>query len=145
MPRLRLVKRMLIGDNPEFVKINPTGDRLFATFEPSSEGGPPGAAKAERNGDDENGPPAQIASFHIGDWGAGPVSIAGQETEGSEFSRDAKLMLVANESQETMPDLRRAGTTFSRCDSRQISPALLGQEVLSYSMSVARLSKPGLR
>jgi hypothetical protein len=33
----------------------------------------------------------------------------------------------------------------TRCDSRQISPALLGQEVLSYSMSVARLSKPGLR
>jgi YVTN family beta-propeller protein len=102
-PRLRLLRRMHIGDNPEFIKINPAGDRVFATFEPSSEGGPPGAAKAEGNRDDEeNGPPAQIASFHVGDWAAGPVSIAGQETEGVEFSRDGKLMLVANESQENI-------------------------------------------
>ena len=102
-PRLRLLRRIHIGDNPEFIKIDPAGDRIFATFEPSSEGGPPGAAKAEGNGDDEeNGPPAQIASFHIGDWAAGPVSIAGQETEGVEFSRDGKLMLVANESQENI-------------------------------------------
>src|SRR5580658_9661371 len=74
--RLRLVKRLRIGDNPEYIKINPA--------------------------DDENGPPAQIASFRIGDWSAGPVSTAGQETEGIEFSRDGKLMLVANESQETI-------------------------------------------
>src|SRR5580658_3066962 len=74
--RLRLVKRLRIGDNPEYIKINPAGD--------------------------ENGPPAQIASFRIGDWSAGPVSTAGQETEGIEFSRDGKLMLVANESQETI-------------------------------------------
>jgi DNA-binding beta-propeller fold protein YncE len=101
-PRLRLVKRLRIGDNPEYIKINPAGDRLFATFEPGSEGGPPGAAKAGDSADDENGPPAQIASFHVGDWSAGPVSTAGQETEGIEFSRDGKLMLVANESQETI-------------------------------------------
>jgi|HubBroStandDraft_1064217.scaffolds.fasta_scaffold06100_2 DNA-binding beta-propeller fold protein YncE len=100
--RLRLVKRLRIGDNPEYIKINPAGDRLFATFEPGSEGGPPGAAKAGDSADDENGPPAQIASFRIGDWSAGPVSTAGQETEGIEFSRDGKLMLVANESQETI-------------------------------------------
>jgi len=99
-PRLSLVKRMHIGDNPEFVKIDPAGDRLFATFEPTSHGGPPGAAKAGDN--DENGPPAQIASFRVGDWVAGPVSTAGQETEGLEFSRDGKLMLVANESQDTI-------------------------------------------
>jgi DNA-binding beta-propeller fold protein YncE len=102
-PRLRLLRRIHIGDSPEFIKINPAGDRLFATLEPSSLGrGPADAAKAERSGDDENGPPAQIASFHIGDWAAGPVSTAGQETEGIEFSRDGKLMLVANESQETI-------------------------------------------
>jgi YVTN family beta-propeller protein len=99
---LSLVKRMHIGDNPEFVKINPSGDRLFATFEPASQGRPPGAPKAASDSDDENGPPAQIASFHVGDWAAGPVSTAGQETEGVEFSRDGKLMLVANESQETI-------------------------------------------
>jgi DNA-binding beta-propeller fold protein YncE len=101
-PRLRLLKRIHVGDSPEFIKINPAGDRLFATFEPSSQGGGPADAAKAGGGDDENGPPAQIASFHIGDWAAGPVSTAGQETEGIEFSRDGKLMLVANESQETI-------------------------------------------
>jgi YVTN family beta-propeller protein len=100
--RLHLVNRIRIGDNPEFIKINPAGDRLFATYEPGSKGGPPGGAKAEATGDDDNEPPAQIASFHVGDWAPGPVSIAGQETEGMEFSRDGKFMLVANESQETI-------------------------------------------
>jgi YVTN family beta-propeller protein len=99
---LRLLKRIPIGEGPEFIKINPAGDRLFATFEPSSEGGPPGAPKTKNDSDDENGPPARISTFHIGDWTPGPVSTAGQETEGIEFSRDGKLMLVANESQETI-------------------------------------------
>lgn len=39
-PRLRLVTRIHIGHNPEFIKIDPTGARLFATFEPGSKGGP---------------------------------------------------------------------------------------------------------
>ena len=101
-PDLSLLTRIHIGESPEFIKINPAGDRLFATFEPSSEGGPPGAPKAKNDRDDENGPPAQIATFRVKDWAPGPVSTAGQETEGIEFSRDGKLMLVANESQETI-------------------------------------------
>jgi YVTN family beta-propeller protein len=109
-PRLSLVERIHVGDNPEFIKINPAGDRLFATFEPMSQGGPPKPGKAQaskaeakdNDNDDDNGPPAQIASFHVGDWAAGPVSTAGQETEGMEFSRDGKLLLVANESQENI-------------------------------------------
>jgi len=99
---VRLLTRIHIGESPEFIKINPAGDRMFATFEPSSEGGPTGAAKAGASGNDENGPPAQIATFHIGDWVPGPAFPAGQETEGIEFSRDGKLVLVANESQETI-------------------------------------------
>jgi DNA-binding beta-propeller fold protein YncE len=103
-PQLELQKRIHIGTNPEFLKINPSGDRLFATFEPSSSGAPPGAPKAatQKDTDDANEPPAQIASFHIKDWSAGPVSTAGQETEGVEFSPDGKLMVVANESQDTL-------------------------------------------
>jgi YVTN family beta-propeller protein len=101
-PELSLLRRIHIGESPEFIKINPAGDRLFATFEPSSEGGPPGIAKASASADDEHGPPAQIATFHVEDWVRGPVSTAGQETEGIEFSRDGKLMLVANETQETI-------------------------------------------
>ena len=101
-PRLQLVKRIHVGHSPEFIKINPAGDRLFATFEPGTKSGPPKPAGTTGDSDDENEPPAQIASFHIGDWTPGPVSTAGKETEGIEFSRDGKLMLVANEAQDNI-------------------------------------------
>lgn len=102
-PRLKLVTRMHIGDNPEFIKLNPDGDRLFATFEPGSEAGPPKETAVGDEDDNDTGePPAQIASFHVGDWAAGPISTAGRETEGLEFSADGKLLLVANEAQNTI-------------------------------------------
>jgi DNA-binding beta-propeller fold protein YncE len=113
-PRLNLVKRIHVGESPEFVKINPAGGRVFATFEPSSEGRPPGAKKAGGDSDDDNGPPAQIATFHVEDWSPGPVSTAGQETEGIEFSRDGKQMLVANESQDTIGVFNEADGTHVR-------------------------------
>ena len=101
-PRLQLVKRIHVGHSPEFIKINPAGDRLFATFEPGTKSGPPKPAGTTTDSDDENEPPAQVDSFHIGDWTPGPVSTAGKETEGIEFSRDGKLMLVANEAQDNI-------------------------------------------
>jgi DNA-binding beta-propeller fold protein YncE len=101
-PQLRLISREKTGDNPEFIKLNPTGDRVFATFEPGSSGGPPTAGAADDDDDDANEPPAQIASFRIGTWAAGPVSTAGQETEGLEFSPDGKYLLVANEAQNNI-------------------------------------------
>jgi YVTN family beta-propeller protein len=99
-PGLRLVRRLHVGHSPEFIKINPAGDRLFATFEPGTQS-PPNASAAAADNDDENEPPAQVASFHVGDWTPGPVSTAGKETEGIEFSRDGK-MLVANEAQDNI-------------------------------------------
>jgi DNA-binding beta-propeller fold protein YncE len=98
-PRLKLIKRMHLGDNPEFIKLDPSGNRLFATFEPGSESGPPGADDDDQ---DSNEAPAQIASFHIGDWAVGPVSTAGKETEGLEFSPGGKFLLVANEAQNNI-------------------------------------------
>jgi DNA-binding beta-propeller fold protein YncE len=98
-PQLRLVRRIHLGDNPEFVKFAPSGDWFFASFEPGSEGKPPSATNES---EEENEPPAQIASFHLPDWSVGPVSTAGQETEGLEFSRDGKLLVVANEAQNTL-------------------------------------------
>jgi len=100
-PRLKVVAREHVGDNPEFIKFDPSGDRVFATFEPGSQGGPPPAGAADDD-DDENEPPAQIASFHVNDWAAGPVSTAGKETEGLEFSPDGKFLLVANEAQNNI-------------------------------------------
>ena len=89
-----------IGDSPEFVKIDPSGARVFATFEPGSRGGPPPANG--NDDDDANEPPAQIASFHVGDWTPGSVATAGKETEGMEFSPDGKDLMVANEAQNTI-------------------------------------------
>ena len=102
LPRLRLVKRIHIGHSPEFIKVDSTGGRLFATFEPGSSAGPPGAPRAKDDGDEQNDPPSQIASFHIGDWSPGPVATAGSETEGLEFSPDGKYLLVANEAQDNI-------------------------------------------
>jgi len=103
-PRLKLLTRMHTGDNPEFIKLDPAGDRVFATFEPGSEAGPPKESAVGDEDDDNDAaePPAQIASFHIGDWAAGPVSTAGKETEGLEFSPDRRFLLVANEAQNTV-------------------------------------------
>jgi DNA-binding beta-propeller fold protein YncE len=101
-PELRLVQRLDLGSSPEFLKLNPSGDRIFATFEPSSAGGPGKRPLSGATDYDTNGPPAQIASFHIGDWRQGPTSTAGQETEGIEFSRDGAFMLVANEAQNSI-------------------------------------------
>jgi len=101
-PRLRLVKRIHIGHSPEFIKVDSVGDRLFATFEPGSSGGPPGAPGAKDSADEQDEPPAQVASFRIGDWSPGPVATAGSETESLEFSPDGKYLLVANEAQDNM-------------------------------------------
>ena len=101
-PRLRLVKRIHIGHSPEFIKVDSVGDRLFATFEPGSSGGPPGAPGAKDSAAEQDEPPAQVASFRIGDWSPGPVATAGSETESLEFSPDGKYLLVANEAQDNM-------------------------------------------
>jgi len=100
-PRLKLITRIHIGDNPEFIKLDPAGDRVFATFEPGSSGGPP-SASGDDDDDDTNEPPAQVASFQVGTWTPGPTSTAGQETEGLEFSPGGKYLLVANEAQNTI-------------------------------------------
>lgn len=114
-PLLSLVKRIHVGENPEFLKINPAGNRLFSTFEPASQHGPPGAKTGAISGD-ENGPPAQIASLHIKDWSPGAVSTAGHETEGIEFSHDGKLMIVANEAQETIGVFDQTGAHLRDVD-----------------------------
>ena len=98
--RLRLVKRLAVGDNPEFVKPQPGGEWIFTTFEPGSSGGPP--VEAAQGDDDNLGPPSQAVSFHVGDWAKGQSFIAGIQTEGLEFSADGRTLIIANEAQNTL-------------------------------------------
>jgi len=100
--RLKLVDRLRLGDNPEFVKINPSGTSFFISYEPGSSGGPPKEAAIGEADEDENEPPAEIITLHAPDWSIGRSFIAGKETEGIEFSPDGKQLVVANEAQNTL-------------------------------------------
>jgi len=96
--RLNLIRRIPLGDNPEFIKMFPTGRWLFTSFEPGSSGGPPGEEQEE----EENEKPSEIVSFSIPAWSRGTVFTAGKETEGLEFSSDGTLLIVANEAQDNI-------------------------------------------
>src|SRR5580658_10025662 len=100
---LRQVRRIPVGDNPEFVKLNPSGTSLFVSYEPGSSGGPPveNAAGAEED-DDADEPPAQIMQFNVRDWSPVQSFVAGKETEGLEFTPDGKSLIVANEAQDSL-------------------------------------------
>jgi DNA-binding beta-propeller fold protein YncE len=101
---LEVIRRIPVGDNPEFVKLHPSGKWLFTSFEPGSTGGPPqeGAAGQEIDDNDADEPPSQIVSFNVEDWSRVHAFPAGKETEGIEFSADGNQLIVANEAQNTL-------------------------------------------
>jgi YVTN family beta-propeller protein len=99
---LRLIKKIPVGDNPEFVKLNPSGTSLFVSYEPGSSAGPPVEGPGGEEDDDADEPPAQIMEFHVSDWSRVQSFIAGKETEGLEFSPDGKQLIVANEAQDSL-------------------------------------------
>jgi YVTN family beta-propeller protein len=103
-----LVKQVAIGKNPEFVRVR--GNLAYVTYEPSPTTG--GAQKpaepAAKEADDEDKLPGHIA---IVDLKKGKVikDIVGKpETEGLEFSKDGKKLIVTNESDDsiTVHDLK---------------------------------------
>lgn len=95
-------KFITIGKNPEFVRV--LGDRAYVTYEPSSKSGPPpkpGSKEAEEDNDDDKIP----GRISIVDLRKGKVikEIIGKpETEGLEFSKDGKKMLITNESDNSI-------------------------------------------
>jgi YVTN family beta-propeller protein len=100
---LKVIRRVPIGDNPEFVKLHPSGKWLFTSFEPGSTSGPPKEGPAgEEEDDDANEPPSQIVSYNVEDWSRVRAFPAGKETEGIEFSADGNQLIVANEAQENL-------------------------------------------
>ena len=94
------VKFVTIGKNPEFVRV--FGDMAFVTYEPSSKSGPPPKPESKETEKDEDKTPGHIA---IIDLKQGKVikDITGKpETEGIEFSKDGKKMMVTNESDNSI-------------------------------------------
>ncbi len=100
---LRFVRRIPVGDNPEFVKLNPSGTSAFISYEPGSTAGPPQeGASGDEDDDDANEPPAQIMQFNVSDWSRVQSFVAGKETEGLEFTPDGKSLIVANEAADSL-------------------------------------------
>jgi len=102
----KLVKRVPIGENPEFVRIR--GDYAFVSFEPASEGGPPPAPgseeakKLQQKREEENEEPARIAVVDVKKGEKLREIVGGMETEGIEFSADGKNIIVTNEADENL-------------------------------------------
>lgn len=99
---LKVIRKIPVGDNPEFVKIRPDGQSMFISYEPGSSGGPPKEGPGGDDDDDANEPPAQILQVNINGWSPVHSFVAGKETEGLEFSEDGKFLIVANEAQDTL-------------------------------------------
>lgn len=95
---LSVVRRVPIGKNPEFMRMQPDGAKAYVTFEPSSSGKPPG----KDGKDDDSGAPAEVAAIDLRTWTARSFFTGGRETEGIEFSPDGKRVAVANEGDDTV-------------------------------------------
>jgi YVTN family beta-propeller protein len=96
-------KFIAIGKNPEFVRV--FGDKVYVTYEPSSKSGPPpkpGAAAAKEDDDGEDKIPGRIAIVDLKKGKVIKEIIGKPETEGVEFSKDGKKMIVTNESDNSI-------------------------------------------
>lgn len=98
---LKVVRRVPIGKNPEFLRILPSGGKAFVTYEPGSKGGPP---KKGGKDEDEGGPkiPAEVAVIDLKTWKVVASIVGAPETEGIEFSRDNKQVAITNEGDDTV-------------------------------------------
>lgn len=96
------VGHIKVGKNPEFVRIR--GDRAFVSYEPSAKAGPPpkpGEAPAKED-DDADEEPARIAILDLKKGKKIGDIVGGPETEGVEFSKDGKKLIVTNEADNTV-------------------------------------------
>jgi YVTN family beta-propeller protein len=112
-----VIKQIPVGKNPEFVRVR--GNLAFVSYEPSAKGGPPPGQKPEASPttatgaepakemdkkDDDDGP-KELARIGIIDLKKGKKIreiTGGPETEGVEFSKDGKLLVITNEADNTI-------------------------------------------
>ena len=93
-------KLIAIGKNPEFVRI--LGDRAYIAYEPSSKGGPPPKHGTEVEDDDDDKIPGRIAIVDLKKGKVVKEIVGKPETEGLEFSKDGKKLIVTNESDNSI-------------------------------------------
>ena len=101
-----VVKQIKVGQNPEFVRVK--GNLAFVSYEPSAKGGPPPvpgsaeAKKAEAEEDDDDKEPARIGIIDLKQGKKIREITGGPETEGIEFSKDGKQLIITNEADNTI-------------------------------------------
>ena len=100
----KLLRQVPVGKNPEFVRVQ--GYTAYISYEPSSTGGPPpkpgSPEHAEAAADKSDDLPGHIAIIDL-QSGKLIADITGKpETEGIEFHRDGKQLIVTNESDNSI-------------------------------------------
>ena len=102
----QVVKQIPVGKNPEFVRVK--GNLAFVSYEPSAKGGPPptpgsaAAKEAEAEDDDDDKEPARIGIIDLVQGKKIREITGGPETEGIEFSKDGKQLVITNEADNTI-------------------------------------------
>lgn len=101
-----VLKQIPVGKNPEFVRVR--GHFAYVSYEPSAKGGPPPApgsaaatAAAKEDADDDK-EPARIGIVDLKLGKKVREIIGGPETEGIEFSKDGKQLVITNEADNTV-------------------------------------------
>jgi YVTN family beta-propeller protein len=95
----QFLKHIPVGKNPEFVRVYK--GYVFVSTEPASSGKPP-AAGQEDDDKDEPKIPARIAVVDLAKGKKIRDIIGGPETEGIEFSKSGKEIIVTNEADNTI-------------------------------------------
>ena len=97
----QLIKHIAVGKNPEFVRVYK--GFVFVSTEPSSKGGPPPKpGEALKEDDDDDKVPAIIAVVDLKKGKKVREIVGGPETEGVEFSKDGKKIIITNEADNTI-------------------------------------------
>lgn len=96
----KILHRIRVGKNPEFLRIMPDGSKAFVTYEPASTGGPP--KKDGKEEEEEDSVPGHLAVIDLKSMSVVGDITGAPETEGIEFSADGKHMIVTNEGNDTL-------------------------------------------
>ena len=101
-----VLKQIPVGKNPEFVRVR--GHFAYVSYEPSAKGGPPpapgsaAATVAAKEDADDDKEPARIGIVDLKLGKKVREIIGGPETEGIEFSKDGKQLVITNEADNTV-------------------------------------------